>query len=88
MKGTVKWFDTKNHTGYVNASDGNEYYFDRAYIKGSLDFYHGDLVEFHLEPGGLVGTKVIKKIWLVEKSDYHNKVKENVITNALKILAG
>lgn len=64
MKGKVKFFHSKDGTGFVTASDGKDYFFNRSALKKvdgpKTEPYSGDSVEFSLIEGGLVGTWVIK----------------------------
>ena len=44
MKGTVKWFNTEKHFGFITGEDGKDYFVHDSQVSGGLD--EGDEVEF------------------------------------------
>jgi cold shock CspA family protein len=83
VEGKVKFFHSKDGTGFIVASDGRDYFFNRASIKTVDGYksepYSGDSVEFTLMEGGLVGTWVVKPgtLIIIQKSSLNLTVLQN-----------
>ena len=63
MKGTVKFFNTQKHFGFIAGEDGKEYFVHASALKDGASIAENDSVEFDTEQGdrGLKAVNVVKK---------------------------
>jgi len=46
MHGTVKWFNTEKHFGFVTGEDGKDYFLHRSFLPEGYEPQENDKVEF------------------------------------------
>lgn len=63
MEGTIKWFNDLKGYGFIEGSDGKDYFLHHSSIEGGASVYEGDAVSFEATEGdrGPKAEKVEKK---------------------------
>ena len=62
VRGKLKWFSYERSYGFINGSDGRDYFVHRSELKDDGEIFKGDEVEFNSEKTekGFQATDVTK----------------------------